>query len=292
MSIVAIDIGSRRIGLVDGSLVDGSPKIHAADVLEVGPDLRATIFVDLLEWLRTGDKPEAVVLEHAHAPYMPPGATPQQAQALASSYATGSVLVAHVVALCAERGIPVLPYVDAKGVTHSSIPRQAWAHRILPGTSGGISQSAAREAVGAYLSDEDLERLVGDDRLDAAGALLWALLPPVDRKHTRSRDRRSEPRPVLTPAQRLERKRAGMRLARGQVPALSTAGRAEPCCGRCGGPRRGHVRGQPCPPLERPAAPLETRGGPPACRRCGGPRKGHLRGLPCPPLPATPPPVP
>lgn len=255
-----IDLGTRRIGLACGGLGAAGPAILDAHVVPVD-DLETAADACIAWVLATGAR--RIVLEHAPEPYIPrpnKNATPEQVRAViaagqrvAVAWATCDRLRDMIDTRAVSSGIAVKGYTTGDGRRYRSVPRQTWAHRLCPGTSGGITQARARQAVAEHLDPASMSLLVGDDRLDAAGALLWAILPELPRRTRHRADREPrEPRVPMTPEQRRVSHLEAVRRSRGQVPAqvLPVVGaRRAHACGRCGRPRKGHVRGLPCPPL-------------------------------------------
>jgi hypothetical protein len=244
------------------------PSIQTAEVIPVEQDLSIAVEIVRDRVASWSEPITSAVLEHNPVPYMPRNVTPQEAMRIAEAYARCSGLRDRLVALLSELGIPVVRYTDGAGVVHPTVPRQAWAHRLILGHSGGISQAQARAAVLSHLDAVSGALLVGNDRLDAAGAYLWAALGPAPRRSRYRRRSEETPRPVLTieqkKARRLTQTRESWRRCNGAAPAaVPHDPSSNGCCGRCGGPRKGHVRGLPCPPLpgqERQVAAAVARG--------------------------------
>ncbi len=262
---VGIDLGSRRVGLVCGDTVCGEPYVVAAHVVLVGHALNATV-AEVMAWIAEHET-HRIVIEHgpAYTPHPRQDATPAEVRA-ALAKAQASLLAWSICdQLCgllydachaAEPPILVKGYIDSRGGSYCAVPCQTWRHRLLPGTSGGISQAMARASVEAILDPESMALLVGDDRLDAAGAWLWTALPPLSPRA------RGERRAPLTVEQVAERRAAAAERARQR----GSVGRRA---------RRGGVK------ATMPGAHT-GRSGPRACAKCGRAMRGHLRGLPCP----------
>lgn len=243
--VLSLDLGSARIG----SLM--AP--HALP-LAFGPDDAATIPVDArdleptvsgLAALLVSRPPSAVVVEHNPVPYMPPGKTPQAYAAIAAAHEVCSRLHERIWLLCREAGIPLV-----------TIGRQTWAHRVCPGTKGGITDAMAAEGLRAHVDPTAFHLLADQDQRDAAGALVgWLLGPPKRKARERSK---GPPKPVLTAEQRAANRRKVVAAYVKKESAKRAAERsAKGCnCGPGGGPRPPGVKGRH--PRMCPAAPPPT----------------------------------
>lgn len=236
MTTVAIDLGSARCGVARGPS-SGPPCVALADVVEPMLDansrpLRAA--VDALAAHVIGA--ERCVLEIAPL-YMPAGVTPQAATAMANAHAACERIADAVAERCAAMAPPV-PVVR--------VPRATWAHRLIPHRSGGIPQPEARAAVLRWLEGSGSVELPGDDRIDAAGAYLWGVLPGLPRapKIRRGGKRAALVGPMMPKGMRAKLRREAVARERREE---AVARRRE---GGCACPRVGgrHARGCPMAP--------------------------------------------
>jgi len=190
-------------------------------------------------------QPSAVIVEHNLIPYMPEGKTPQAYAAIATAHEVCARLHERIVLLCRDRGIPL-----------ATLPRQAWAHRVVPGKGGGITDAQANAGLASHVESASFALLADQDQRDAVGALVGWILGPPKKKRRRRKKGDGAPKPEPTPEEVEERARK-RELA---TPEGRLKRRAEKrCnCGPDGGPRPIGIKGRH--PRTCPAAP------PPAVR--------------------------
>lgn len=297
----SFDPGSRRLGAVVGetraepwTLGDvGRLDVIGAQPFEVDAHDLAAAAGAAVEWA-AGFGVEGAIIERG-ALYMPAKVTPQAARAIAVNHATMSKLADIIEAVARELGWTV-----------RTVARATWVHAVIPRKQGGITDAMILAALPNFLAAESMAWLNTKDLRDAAGALLWSLLPPHPRVRARRRGDPNAPKrppPVPIPlawrtpegrrewARMLDVKRSALRahayvptegeegadarVEAGKVAGLAAAARLLLPC-PCG-PHRGGRRPSWCPH----APPLYA---PYVCGLCGEARVGHVRGLPCPSL--------
>src|SRR4030095_15478234 len=96
MSILSLDLGSRRIGSVIGSDPlpgsDPMPSIQTAEVIPVEQDLSIAVEIARARIASWSEPITSAVIEHNPVPYMPRNVTPQEAMRIAEAYARCSGL--------------------------------------------------------------------------------------------------------------------------------------------------------------------------------------------------------
>ncbi len=276
MTIVAFDLGSRRIGCVATPAalplhiliadVEDVPPIPRGRRLDVGP------VVDKLVARVLACKATTVLIEHGMF-WVPCDATPQEAarRALAHEICShleagiyreledgdggpeatatwaGALPTSHV-----EDGALVI--IDGRLVEIATITRARWSHRVVPHHAGSITDAQATEGLRAHVAEgwellTEGEASNRQDRIDAAGTIAGWLLPqPKKLRKARGGASAVPPGPVLTLEQKIERRRkrlaerARMRSAR-NMAALEAAG----CVCFVGRPNGGGRHKAECP---------------------------------------------
>jgi hypothetical protein len=186
---------------------------------------------------------------------------------IATNLRDAAGMVESLATLCDQAGIPV-----------HYLPRPSWASRVAG--KSHATDIEVRDAVGRYLDPELPDDHPGQPKneheIDALGTWLGWLLPPLKaRKLAARRIRKRDPN-------------APARVRRPRVPGEKRYKPTDPSYQRHlakmrekDEARHAQRRLQAGLPAERVTEP--GKGPPQVCKRCGGPRKGHLRGAPCPP---------
>lgn len=237
-SIMGLDLGSRHLGaVVSAEALPLRPLSRRWDVdpRDLGPTAdRVRREVDGLAGL-DGSLPPDVVVEFG-ALYMPKDVSSQAAQKIAEAHATCGRLLDLVWRACPG------PFYQVTLITRAS-----WSHRVVPHTSGGITDAMANEGLRTHVDPGMWTALVSQDERDAAGALVGHLLGACARTSTR-RNGRKRNRPLyVSPPHVLARRahdarldalcEAGALRILASPPPVVTEGR--PCgCGRRGPHRR------------------------------------------------------
>lgn len=278
MLILGIDPGSAHCGIALLSTADasqpGAPaaSVLIAETLPVDPARLEAIVTAILERiaqvLASPDFVAALTMRVVveHGPWYPrPGASPG---GLAVSQQAWTVMHDLVRDLRARCPVPV-----------EVIARATWAHRVVPHTRGGITDSDVREHLPRLLDVASVALLTDAHQRDAAGAALGALLAPAPRAPR-------EPRPK---GPRKPRSQAGRPASRNDAfiakrsAERDVAAKAKGCT-RPPGTRGRCPRG--CPYHD---AQPKKRGWKQMCSKCGLPRAGlHCHDTP----PAAQPPGP
>lgn len=230
---VAIDLGSVRCGVVRGP-AEGAPRVTLADVVEPVADDDGRPLLAAVDALAVHIVGAAVCVLEIGPLYMPQRVTPQAAREIALAHATCERIADAVAERCRAM-MPSVPVVRCA--------RQRWAHRLVPHHSGGILQALARAAVLRHLEGTGSEPLPGDDRIDAAGAYLWAVLPELPKARRGRKGRRGRAAEAFI----------GPRVPRGywarvDAQAMREAWAAVRLVGRCVGCPRKHRRWCPMAP--------------------------------------------
>lgn len=200
--ILALDLGSARIGRVKAS---PSLPIRPSEPPQTIPvneeDLGAAVDACLSDLTDV----ERVVIEHASF-YVPAGAGVGKILALQKAHEVCSRILERLLVALAAHGFEDRSEASptpARAI--DVIPRASWAHRVCPGTRGGVTTAMANAGLAVYIGEG--VALTGQDQRDAAGCIVWALFPPSKRSG-RYRYRNRRKRPKLTTAERLCRRRA------------------------------------------------------------------------------------
>lgn len=144
-----------------------------------------------------------------------------------------------------------------------TIPRARWAHRVVPHTSGGITDDAANEGLQVHITPDSWEQWLSggeaierQDKRDAAGAIVGWLLP-APRRARKPVETKRAPLPAMTQEQKLARRRAQTleRVHRCRAPEVAERVAAGCLCfiGRTHGGGR-HKAGCPLAPPPRIAS--------------------------------------
>lgn len=230
VTIVGVDLGSRRLGFV----VAGSSiplRIHHADTAEVNPHALGGT-ADAIRRLvdgRTDGLPPDVVVEYGTL-YIPHDATPQQAQAMAAAHEVMASLL-----LLIRQALPGPLY------RVHTIARRTWSSRVVPHHRGNVSNQEARAGLAQWLDPEgNWPKLSDQHRVDATGAVLGWLLGPT------AKARKAHVRRERQTQEQIE----DTKLAKEQSAAVKgwekwrAKVRATGCnCGPNGGPKPFGVRG-------------------------------------------------
>lgn len=226
MRVAGIDPGSRHLGVTTGYR-DGlvvrvlSARTVAVDAKNLSVACSDTMFSIV------NDDIELVVIERAPF-YVPPGLSYQAAAAMGEALAVMRELAALLEHECRRAAIEV-----------KIVGRQTWAHRIVPHHRGGITDGDVRGSLHNYLDIDSIALLRSKHEVDAAGAMLWHLLPELARKHKR-RDRRKDkskdrpPRVKLTHVERLAARRALYAATVARVPPAEREAHGCLCGARTG----------------------------------------------------------
>jgi hypothetical protein len=230
--IVAIDLGSARCGVVRGA-AEGPPRVDAATVVEPSADasgrpLPAAV-ASLLALIAGASR---VVLEIGPL-FIRRGASEAEALRTSQNWHACDLLAYVLEERCAAM-TPPIPVVR--------VSRQAWARRLVPSRSG-VSQADARAAVKAHLDGTGSAPLPGDDRIDAAGAYLWSVLPA----HGPAKEPKPKAARTDLPKDKAERRRV---LARERAWRLALPAKAARKAAGCACERK-HRRGCPMAPPPR-----------------------------------------
>lgn len=275
LRLLAIDPGSARMGCVVGDAGaerwteerPGRLRIVAVAQVLVDPHDHPRAVAEAFE-LAQARGVVGVVIERG-ALYMPAGVTPQAARQIAVHHAQMSRLAD----LCADMA-------GALGMPVRTVARATWVHSVIRKHQGGITDAMILAALPRHLAPECVTKLRTKDLRDAAGALLWSLLPPsaLSRLRGIGGKRRAPYKPAPAAWHGWEARQMWQRARLRMLDNLERAGAeaaarlSAPCpCGPHGRGRR---------PASCPRA--MTVVGAYACAKCGGPRKGHIKGLPCP----------
>jgi hypothetical protein len=226
--IATLDPGSKFSGLAAGVASPAGVLLSLATTI---PTRRTPSTADYLETERadiaaTADAiirafaphaPSRLISELARDPYFPPGLSPQAYAAIVRAFRRMERLVEAVESRFLSIPAPV-----------SRVTRNAWAHALLPGHQGGITNPAAHAAARASIDPASPAAPDTEHALDAIGILLAALrVVPAPRAA-------APPPTPLTPAALLAARRASNRLSMTRLRAT----RAAPILALCAcGPR-------------------------------------------------------
>jgi len=201
--ILALDLGSARIGRV---VAERGLPLRVVEARTIPVDvshLDGAVSACLQLAGVTG-----VIIEHAGF-YVRPGWTPQRIMASQQQHAVCERLKDRIVTQLEALGFEQASEENPRpALRYAVIPRASWSHRVVPHAKGGVTNAMANAGLAVHLAEGTV--LEGQDQRDAAGCLVWAFLPPPKRGY-RYRDRRAKPRTLLTPAERLTRRRASWR---------------------------------------------------------------------------------
>lgn len=170
----SFDPGSRRLGCVIGETgadrwtreAPGTLEILDALPVDVDPEDLAAAAATAIGWALRFEVC-GFVIERGPL-YMPAKVTPQAARQIAVNHAVMSRLADLLAALGLAQGLKI-----------RTVARQSWAHAVIPRTKGGITDAMVLAALPRHLDPASFARLTTKDLRDAAGALLWSLLPPT-----------------------------------------------------------------------------------------------------------------
>lgn len=266
--IVGIDLGSRRCGCVAG--VAALPfEVLVAETVEIAPPpkfhrLDLTPTLDALVARVEACGASELAIEHGVF-YAPEDRSPGAVAKMAQNHAATSILEAGLYRVLTDQRESAIEIATWAGLLPSStirvstIARNSWTHRVLPRTSGAITEEQANDALRGHLTPGSWERLKTQDERDAVGAIVGHLLgaTPGQAKKSGARKRPAAPRavgPKLPPEQRGEKIRAQTRerVRRHRAPAAAAKVAAGCLCfvarAHGGG---SHKRGCPLAPAPR-----------------------------------------
>jgi hypothetical protein len=175
--IIGLDLGTAALGVVIARntlplyVTDATTINVTADLGALADEIRA-----LADRLARAPLPPDIICELGPL-YIPVGASPQKARAVAANHATMERLLDRICQACPGPWYRVTP-----------IARHTWASRVVPHQSGGVSTAQARTALPANLDPHGRWLLLADQHTrDAAGALIGHLLGPAPKARPRRR---------------------------------------------------------------------------------------------------------
>lgn len=201
---VAFDPGSRRMGAVAGTWTEPTLTIVAVQKIAPKFENENTYIVEAsaqaLEFA-FGNSAAGIIIEIG-ALYLPrpPKLTGDvvidTAEVLKHTRACQSISTHHEITKRLADNIARL--ATAHGIPVQCVSRATWVHRLIPHTSGGMTDAMVLVALPRRVSAEGCALLASKDLRDAAGALLWGFIPASARKR-KSRARVADPNKPVVP---------------------------------------------------------------------------------------------